>query len=156
MKLWRAMLVLFCWCTSATTANAAMCTVSATSLTFGRYDQFEPAPTAITATISVTCIATAAGVVSYKIEVGRGDAGNYGLRYLRSGSARLAYQLYTDEQMSQIWGDGTGGTGAISVSYTLGAGSAQTNTYRLHGVIPPGQRVVSGSYSDSIMVILAN
>jgi spore coat protein U-like protein len=156
MKLWRAMLVVFFWAAGATTANAAMCTVSATSLSFGRYDQFGPEPTAITATISVTCIATAAGVVSYKLEISPGNAGNYGLRYLRSGSARLAYQLYTDEQMSQIWGNGTGGTGAISVSYTLGAGSAQTNTYRLHGVIPPGQRAVSGSYSDSIMVILAN
>ena len=58
-------------------------------------------------------------------------------RFLRNGSASLAYQLYTSAALDEIWGDGTGGTGLVSDSYTLGAGRSQTTTYRLYGSIPP-------------------
>jgi len=138
----------------STVARAADCTAAATPLSFGGYNQFDPDPSEITATISVTCIATAAAAISYKIAIGPGSSGNFMRRFLRNGSASLAYQLYTSAALDEIWGDGTGGTGLVSDSYTLGAGRSQTTTYRLYGSIPPAQHVVSGSYTDPILVIL--
>jgi spore coat protein U-like protein len=135
-------------------ARAADCTATSTPLNFGDYNPFDSTPTAITATISVTCIATQTATISYKIALGPGGSGNFMRRILRNGGASLNYQLYTSAALDQIWGDGTGNTGQVSDSYVLSARRSQTISYRLYGSIPPAQNVIAGSYTDPILVIL--
>ena len=128
---------------SALPANAASCTFGVVSVVFGNYDTLTNTTLDGTGSISVTCDATDSYTVA--LSSGHGSLLN---RQMLAGTSILYYNLYTDTQRSIIWGDGTSGTSLLS-------GSATSATYSIYGLIPGGQNIPAGTYSDVVTVTLS-
>jgi spore coat protein U-like protein len=120
----------------------ADCTVSTSGVVFGAYDTLSPLALDGAGTISVSCNPAA----PYSIALSPGG-GSYALRRMVSGSDQLEYNLFTDSTRTMVWGDGSGGTTAVS-------GNADSASHTVYGRIPGGQNVRAGSYSDSLVVTL--
>ncbi len=140
--------LLFLWAGNA----QADCLVSATSINFGNYDVFSPTPLDSTGTISVTCTTNR----NYQVEITIGPSPNSGSfdprqMNLVTGTDLLNYNLYTDATYTTIWGDGTGGTGIVTIRVRN-----TTRDTTVYGRIPPGQDVSVGSYSEMLTVTIIN
>lgn len=125
-------------------AQAAHCTMQTTNISFGNYDVFNPAPVSSTGRITVSCNRTS----SYTITASTGNSGNFLLRQMSFGSYRLAYNLYINNTYSTVWGNGNTGTAAI-------VNTAVSGTHTIFGQLPARQNVASGTYSDTLIVILS-
>jgi spore coat protein U-like protein len=122
---------------SATVADS--CTVSAAALDFGSYTV--TSASAATTTVTVTCTNDTA------YHVALSDGGNFTTtrRMVSNVTNFLEYELYTNEGRTTRWGN----TEATDVDGT-GNGSAQALT--VYGLVPSGQFVTAGSYTDTIDV----
>jgi spore coat protein U-like protein len=134
------------------------CSVAAAGVSFGSYDPLAAAPDDSAGRIDVTCSntpGTDADNVAYIIALSPGSAGDYAPRYLRSGSAQLAYNLFRDAGRSQVWGSGTAGTFLMSGELRLGKGvgnSTRSNSHDVFGRIPAQQDAAAGVYADTIVI----
>jgi spore coat protein U-like protein len=145
-------LVAICALLSARASAVAVCSVSSTGEAFGTYDTLTAANKDVVGTISVTCTGTIGDPVNYSIALSPG-AGSFGARTMQAGAAQLSYNLYSDGALTQIWGDGTGGTSTVSDSYSLAAASV-TRQYTVYGRIPGQNGPVAGSYADTLVITL--
>jgi spore coat protein U-like protein len=68
------------------------------------------------------------------------------IRYMTNGAARLNYQLYTTAAHTAVWDNVHGGA-------QVGNGQAQAVT--IYGVIPAGQNVPPGTYTDTVIITLS-
>jgi spore coat protein U-like protein len=134
-------MLLFC----AAPADAAQCTVATTSVNFGSYNVFTPAPTDSTGTVVLDCNG---GAHHVRITLGRGGASTF-LRYMEKASERLYYNLFKDAARIVIWGDGTGGADDQIV-----ANPPNNMEYRLtiYGRLWALQDVSAGTYTDTVTV----
>ncbi|UHQ18736.1 spore coat U domain-containing protein [Lysobacter sp. KIS68-7] len=154
----RAVLVLaiaFGWFGAVPLAQAA-CTVASTGVAFGVYSPASATALQGTGTVSVTCDNY---LVSVQVQLDDGGAGGFANRYMNSGIEKLFYQLYTDSGYTTIFGDGTNGTSDVTclTGWTSGGCSgifSLTATQRMYGLVPAGQNVAVGSYSDTIRVAI--
>ncbi len=111
---------------------------------FGSYNVLAGTPTYGTGTISGSC--SAADNIS--IALSAGDSGSTTQRYMKSASAaKLDYNLYQTSGYAAIWGTGTSGVRA-----TFGK---TTTTLTIYGMVPAGQDVAAGSYSDTITATIS-
>ena len=132
------------------------CVASATGESFGSYNPFSGMAATSTATLSVTCQSAAAVLVSYTIALGAGGGGTVAARSMGGGASQLPYQLYRDIAHTQIWGDGTGGSQAVTDSYLLSVVTPVIRTYAAYGLIPAGMSgVTPGLYGDTVTVLLS-
>jgi spore coat protein U-like protein len=122
----------------------AACTVTGGNISFGSYD----GSTAVAGLglVSFNC----GSLTSFTVKLGSGS-GTIAQRTLQlngTGPATLSYNLYTDLGHTHIWGDGiTGDTqGVLSV---LGGSSLS-----LFGLVPSGQKVTAGSFSDNVVITI--
>lgn len=129
---------LLAWVASA---QAATCTVTATSVAFGSHTFLVTSPSDSTGSITVSCDA----VTAYSVGILGGSTGTM-TRAMTSGSNQLGYNLFTDATRTVVWGDGTAGSAKVSSSGTSGA------THTVYGRIPARQNVPAGSYSDTLIV----
>jgi spore coat protein U domain-containing protein, fimbrial subunit CupE1/2/3/6 len=125
----------------------AVCTVTATDLSFGDYDASHPSARDATSTLSVTC----SKGQGYTIALGAGSGAGATVadRKMTSGANTLNYGLYSNASHTTVWGDGT--LSSVTVS---GTGDGQAQSLTVQGEIPPGQHVAAGTYSDTITVTL--
>jgi spore coat protein U-like protein len=130
-----------CLLSAAYEASAASCTISATGPAFGTYDLFASAPLDAAGTLEFRCTEPSA----VRIHISPGGAGTYWPRAMRSGTATLQYNLFTNAGRTQVWGDGTGGTSDRTV------GASRGQPVAVFGRIPPLQDVTSGTYSDTLV-----
>jgi spore coat protein U-like protein len=65
------------------------------------------------------------------------------------GTDNLTYNIFTGTDHSTIWGDGNNGSVTQSFSAILSLG---TISFTAYGLIPTGQYVPTGTYSDTITV----
>lgn len=130
-------------------SSAAQCSLNTQSVFFGEYDYSVPLPVNATGLIWLQCDANVSVRVS--LDAGQYSGGNPLARQMESGAggAPLRYNLYMDSSYSQVWGDGSRGTGVYSTSVT-----ASSINVILYGRIPPFQNVPTGIYQDSLMVTL--
>ncbi len=140
---------------------AADCTVSASGVAFGVYDQSSTIDDDSTGTITVTCtnIGNGGGVtrLNYAVALSSGASGAYTQRFMTSGTPRLDYNLYIDPARSLVWGNGNNGTRVITGSMTVGPGvgnGTRTDTYTVYGRVPAEQDAAVGSYTDAIVLTL--
>jgi spore coat protein U-like protein len=134
---------------------SADCTFSATGPAFGLYDPLNASPTLANSSVSVTCTHTGGGATTTTMVAlyTAGDSGTFPNRYMLSGTDRLYYNLYLDAALTQIGGDGTGGTQTGSASLKVSNGQpTATVTAVIYGRIPAGQSVPPGTYTDAILV----
>lgn len=143
----------FCLAANAS-AMAQACQTSATGAAFGNYDPTAAAPVTTTATVTVTCQAVIQLLIGYTISLSPGLSGSQTARKLMSGSDSISYQLFADSNMSQIWGDGNGGTVTKIDGYLLAILGPVVRNYTAFGRITARQNVSPGSYSDTLTVLL--
>jgi spore coat protein U-like protein len=126
--------------------------MTSTGIAFGGYDPFSAAPTISSGTIAVNCILVIAIAGSYDIALSPGSSGSYSQRKMTQGGSSLNYNLYTTPGRTQVWGDGSGGTGIVTPTFTALLVVNQTST--VYGTIPAGQNVPKGVYGDTIVVTI--
>lgn len=136
-------------------AAAATCTLTATGPAFGNYDPFSTNALAANGNVVATCTYTGGGAtnISMVTRYSTGFSGNYGNRFMLSGTNRLNYNIYFDAAFTQIRGDGTGGsqTGGATLSVSPSNRTA-TASSTIYGRIPAGQDARPGVYGDTITV----
>ena len=136
-------IVLFC----AGPADAATCTISTTSVSFGTYSVFWATPTDSAGNITYRCN----GNANVLITISAGQSGTFNPRTLVKASEQLSYNLYLDAARNMVWGDGTLGT----LIYTRINVPNNTNvTVPVYGRIPAAQDNTAGAYSDSVSVTI--
>ena len=135
-------------------AAALECTVGATPVVFGLYNPISGASVADNGTVSITC--GKGPSASYTISMTAGGGETYTPREMASGANLLRYNLYTDAAYTKIWGDGTGGTFTVPGRMTIRPGpKAVTKQYPVYGLIPARQVAHTGSYTDTITVMVS-
>lgn len=127
---------------------ASSCSVSATGLAFGAYDTINPV-NKYAVTITVNCNAAQ---VSGSLSASAGNSNNQSNRqmwYIDSHGVQrtLNYNLYTDPARTSVWGT----TNTIPVT----VGTSKSATATAYGLIPGNQNVVSGTYSDSVIITMS-
>jgi spore coat protein U-like protein len=129
------------------TKAQATCTISTTSVAFGIYDVFTTTDLASTGSVTYYCRHRPANITVW---LGKGL---YGLtnnpRQMASGTNRLNYNLFLDANHTQIWGDPS--------PYRYGPITPPNRTYvtlTVYGLIPAGQDVPAGTYTDSATVTI--
>lgn len=127
---------------SASNARAAVCSISATGPAFGAYDPLNAAPLDVAGSIQYLCNA------AIQIAISTGSSGTFANRSMQGGAGPLLYNLFLDPARTQVWGDGTNGTGVLT---NLPSGNRSVPIY---GRIPPLQNAAEGSYSDSLIVTI--
>lgn len=138
----------------AVTADIGMnCTIATTDIAFGSYDPIVAnATSSLTAngSVTTTCTVGSTGVVI--IDDGQhatGDSTPAEPERRMGGPSEgeyLAYQVYSDSELANVW-TGYGDTG---VAYTA-SGSGQVMT--VYGEVAAGQTdAVEGSYTDTLVV----
>ena len=139
----RATLVIGCWLLVSPAAEA-QCTISATGVNFGPYDVFEPTPTDSNGTIQYQCHGS---VREVRVSLGPGS-GTFAARTLRRGAETLGYNLFRDAARTEVWGDGSAGTGF----YFVRNAAPQLQTLTVYGRIEAQQDVTVGVYTDTVVV----
>ena len=126
---------------------ATSCTIdSVASVNFGTYDVFSSFTNNNgVGSITIRC---QGGGSSFIVSLSSGQSNSFVSRIMRSGGNALNYNLYTSAARIVVWGDGTGGSGTMSVSKN------STTTLSVYGQIPAGQNVAVGVYSDNITTII--
>jgi spore coat protein U-like protein len=144
----------------ATRAPAAICTISATSLSFGTYAITAGKTT--TATMTVSCTKQAGdATMRYQVLL---DAGGGTLpdRRLAAGSNTLDYNIYRDAANASIWGTGVAPTSVNSGLLHFGGvpvGGTVTQTFTAYGTIPAQSPTVNndkppGTYTNTVTATL--
>jgi spore coat protein U-like protein len=139
---------------NAQAAVTFTCTVSASGIAFGNYNPLTPTGDSSAGSWSVTCNAIGSGsaTVAGTLTLSTGSSGTYAARTMKSGTHALQYNIYLTPSHTQVIGDGSAGTLALSDSGTVTAGQVYQITGNMYGFMPPSQDVPAGSYSDSIVV----
>jgi spore coat protein U-like protein len=101
---------------------AKNCIISAPDLNLGVFDGTNNLTSS--SAISVRCTVG----TSYTVDLSTGSSGAYASRTLVNGTDTLAYNLYTSNLYTTIWGDNTAGTGRPAAALGGGMGVAQTLT----------------------------
>jgi spore coat protein U-like protein len=143
-------------CTSGISANnqgltvhlqqtAVGCGITATDLNFGNYTGAQS--TAAT-TISVGC----SSGTSYNVGLSAGTATGATVTNrsmtLTGGSTLLKYELLRGSYTGSNWGD------SKAANWASGSGTGLVQNLTVYGVIPAGQSVTQGTYTDTITATL--
>jgi spore coat protein U-like protein len=151
----------------ATAAHAAppACTMSTSGLAFGNYDPTSASAVAANGSISFMCTYTGTGFTA-TLTISPGKSGSYTNRTLTFGAQSLNYNIYVNAADTEIFGGGTGsgvtGTYYYYLCYPGGGvvcsgGGGQSGTQYvapMYGLLPGGQDVSAGTYSDTIIATL--
>jgi spore coat protein U-like protein len=150
---------------SAAHAGAPACTMSTNGLAFGNYDPTSGVAVSANGSLSFTCTYTGTGFTA-TLTVSPGNSGSYTNRTLTLGAQSLNYNIYVNAADTEIFGGGTGnGVGGTYYYYlcypgggvTCNGGGGQSGTQYvapMYGLLPGGQDVSAGLYSDTIIATL--
>jgi spore coat protein U-like protein len=139
---------LSCLALSASPVRAACQVSNVSALAFGSYNVLSPTDKTITGSFNVrNC---SGGARTYTATFSAGN-GTLAARALRSGVNTLGYNIYKDAAYTQILGSGSGGTATIA---NTNSGSGTGPTHTLYGLIPAGQDVPAGSYTDTLTITI--
>jgi spore coat protein U-like protein len=133
---------------------AGTCTVAATALVFTAFNPLQTAADYSPATITMTCT-KGAGNGTYYVALSAGGSGNYQARQMKgSAGGALSYQLYLDSGHTTVWPPTNCGTAACSGPASVSI-SGGTTKWTVYGAIPaPQNKVIPGTYTDTITVTL--
>jgi spore coat protein U-like protein len=125
---------------------AVSCVISATPVAFGNYNVFNVANTTSNGSVTYHCNGYLTGSGPITIYLGKGTSATYTPRFMHNGANHLNYNLYLDALLTQVWGDGTGGTSFYSAT----AVNDVAKTVTVFGSILAGQDAHVGAYTDSV------
>ncbi|MCB4823540.1 Csu type fimbrial protein [Roseicella aerolata] len=124
------------------------CSISATNMSFGVYNQNTSSQA--TSTITVNCTLGVPAVITLDQGLNDifGSASAPSRRMKNSATnAWLSYNLFTDSGRSSLWGN----TPATGQSYT---GTGQNTALNVYGLLPAGQNVLAGTYFDTVTAVI--
>lgn len=122
------------------------CRFTLTPLTFGAYDPLaahRAQPLDATAKLLLTCTRSSQATIA--MDIGRNPVGGSGMRGLAMADQVLAYQLFRDSSMTQVWAHG-----ADSMRFSSDAAGSDPREFTIYGQIPPAQSVRPGVYVDVV------
>ncbi|MGD0096275.1 MAG: spore coat protein U domain-containing protein [Terracidiphilus sp.] len=136
--------------TATTTFNVTAtvnsnCTVSAGALGFGAYSG---AAINASSTISVTCTNSTPYTVGLNQGLTTGATVTTRQMGITQPAGGLNYSLLTGSYTGTNWGNTTG-------SWVAGTGNGALQPLTVYGVLPAGQFVTPGSYTDTIQVTVS-
>ena len=135
---------------SSTALATLSCTLSSATVAFGLYDPTAAVGDAATGTITVNCNGNFNAVLSLSKGNGAGASYSGGRLMTRTGGQTLLYNLYTTAWLTQVFGDGTGGSFKVNVS-----GNNHTSQ-PIWGFMPARQSgVLSGTYLDTLVATIS-
>ena len=132
------------------------CTISATPVAFGTYTPLQPGALIGAGTMTAICT-----VNSHRntltVDLSAGVSGSFTTRTMTTTVGTTAYSLnynlYQDAANTLIWGDGTGGSQADTVTITRhGNNNTITTNLTVYGAVAPAQDPAPGIYPDGITV----
>jgi spore coat protein U-like protein len=140
-------------------AGAPVCTLNTTGLSFGNYNPTATTPVGTMTSGTLLCTYTGTGFTAL-ITLSTGNSGSYATRRMVFGAQSLSYNVYLDPGYSVIFGNGSAGTDDFTVCFPGGtvlcAGvtgqNGVTYTGTVYGLIPAGQNVTAGTYTDNLVV----
>lgn len=159
LKLRRLYLALLAWLAlpgwlggapAAFAQTRGSCTLQVPGLEFGNYDFFDTGPTRATTRISVRCSGVASRI-RVRVELSPGSSQTFAARTQLSGANALSYNIYADHGLTQVVGDGSGGTTVLFPESVEGDPEMKVDLY---GAVDPRQPVPPGSYFDTVYVTL--
>jgi spore coat protein U-like protein len=124
--------------------TASGCGITANNLNFGNYSG---AQLTATTTISVGC----SGNTPYNVGLNQGTWGGASVttrEMTGPGGAGLGYALYRNSGYSANWGN------TVGTDTAAGNGNNAIQSLTVYGLIPAGQSVPMGSYTDTIIATL--
>lgn len=128
------------------------CNVTASDVEFGDINPLAGPQEAIGA-ISVDCTGVADVAPSVSTRIDAGQWGTFATRKMRNASGDLLnYNLYTTDQETVIWGDGTAGTSTVSMNGGLLSLGHWSTSRDVHGLVAPTPTTKPGNYSDTVVV----
>lgn len=130
----------------------AVCTITVLELSFGEYDVFASNRTRGVARVKVDCGGRTTKIRP-TIELSAGMSQDFARRTQVSGSNVLVYNIYADQALTRIVGDGSSGTTVLLPDLAGDSGEALSSV-DLYGAIEPRQFVPPGSYFDTVYVTL--
>lgn len=155
----RAALLFLLGGAAALPALAGGCSISSTTMAFGRYQPLNFAGKLASAdrtsdvTVSVSCTAIATGG-GYTIGLGPSSAGSSIVpRYLahEGGGPPMVFNVFQDASFMSVWGDGFTGT---LFSGSIPPGDS-TRSHAAFGRIPGGQSALkAGSYAGNLTLTI--
>ena len=129
---------------SASSALADCSFTGVSGINFGSYSPLDiAANTNGVGTLSISCHGDGPTRV---VSLSTGQSNNFSPRFMVSGMSIIYYNLYSNPARTQIWGDGTGSSGSVSIS------SSQLTILNIFGMIPANQDASAGIYTDNIIV----
>ena len=138
-------LVLFVLGTFIVCKVLADCSFTGVSgVNFGSYSPLDiAANTNGVGTLSISCHGAGPTRV---VSLSTGQSNNFTHRIMSSGTNIIYYNLYSNPVRTQVWGDGTGSSGSVSIS------SSQLTILNIFGMIPANQNANPDVYTDNIIV----
>ena len=130
----------------------ASCSIRATmGLNFGAYDPFSTVSVQTAGSVTIFCTVLQLGTVT--VDLSPGSSGSYAARRMSTAGDTLTYNLYLNPERTLVFGDGSSGTGHFGplILPILGV----NRTIDIYGLIPAGQNVKAGSYSDTVVITLS-
>ena len=127
---------------SANVANK--CTIATTPLAFGAYDPVADnlvLPLDRTGTVIIRC--TKGSTANIGLDLG--DNALAGARRMTDGTNHLTYEVYSDVNRTQVWGNAAPGWFTPPP-----APSAAARSFTVYGRVFPAQDVPSGNYADIV------
>ena len=119
------------------------------AMAFGTYSVFGTLNVASTSMYDLRCNPNTSG----RVTLSTGGAGTFTPRTMASGGNTADYNLYLDAAGVTIWGDNSGG----SVSYDVYNGTPGDKTFTdfIYGIVPFGQDLAPGTYTDTVFATLS-
>jgi spore coat protein U-like protein len=154
-------LLLACAGASPARAAATTCTLTPTSAVFGSYDPASTTALSVIATGTINCTYTGTGFDA-TLTLSTGSSGSYAPRTLVLGTHKLNYNVYLDPAHTAVLGNGSSGTYAITICFAGGTftcpggggTSGVTLSAPIYGMLPGGQDVPAGTYSDTLVLTI--
>ena len=159
MKRWCAILLLQSCTVLGGRAWGQTCGVTATAMAFGNgYQPLIGTAVTTTSTVTVTCNPGVVALgINYTITLGPGTGGPQTARRMSTGTVPnrlLSYQIYKDSGMTQVWGDGTGGTFTNTNFILLGLIFPIVTNFTAYGIIPANTQSSVGMFNDMVLVTI--
>lgn len=134
---------------ASASAQASSCRITINNLDFGIYSGLNPAPRTNLGDVNVICLPGAGSGGPFRVTLSAGNSGNYLDRIMSSGTSELHYNLYADLARRRVLGDGSSGTVPFPTLRNRAFGRGR---FAIFGMIPPGQRVPAGIYTDTLLI----
>ena len=135
------------------------------AVAFGSYDPLNASGIPTSGNLTINCSANGGGLnngfmVTISLSTG---AGTYVTRLMRGSVDTLQYNLYTDPSHTTVFGNGSAGSQTVTLCFYgskkdpcggTGLDPTQPHDVPMYGLLPPGQDVTAGSYTDTITAML--